>query len=140
MTTEQTSQAVNNETVSAVPAVSKRRKIFAKTFGVPGFIFALISMWFTIAQSLVAITASEIAEVIAEKFLRMSLSQIMNIPMLGLCSLSMMWAMFAVALCALSRFLGTSTKINQTGFILSIVSVICSVSLACFSIVYMILS
>lgn len=133
MTTEQSTQA-------AKPAVSKRRLIFARTFGVPGFIFALISMWFTVAQSLFAMTSSGFPEMIAEKFIRISVAQIMNIPMLGLCCLAMMWAMFAVALCVLSRFLGMSTKINQAGFILSVVSVICSVSLACFSIVYMILA
>lgn len=138
MTTEQTHSTA--EVYDAKPAVSKRRKVFAKTFGIPGFIFALVSMWFTIAQSLVAMTASGITEIIAEKFFRMSLAQIMNIPMLGLCWLSMMWAMFAIVLCVLSRFLGTSTKLNQTGFVLSLVSVICSVSLACFSIVYMILT
>lgn len=140
MTTEQANQETNLNTANASVAVSKRRRVFSRTFGVPGFIFALVSMWFTIAQSLVAMTASGIAEVIAERFFRMTLSQIMNIPMLGLCWISMMWAMFAIALCALSRFLGTPTKLNQTGFILSIVSVICSVSLACFSIVYMILT
>jgi len=140
MTTENQSQAVNTEPVNATPAVSKRRTVFAKAFGIPGFIFALVSMWFTVAQSLVAMTASGIAEIIAARLLRMSLSQIMNIPMLSMCMCSMMWAMFAVALCVLSRFLGTSTKLNQTGFILSIVSVICSVSLTCFSIVYMILT
>lgn len=133
MTTEQLTQ-------EAKPVISRRRLIFARTFGVPGFIFALISMWFTIAQSLVAMTASEVAEVIAERFFRMTLSQVMNIPMVGLCCLSMMWAMFSIALCALSRFLGTSTKLNQAGFIFSIISVICSLSLTCFSIVYMILS
>lgn len=140
MTTESKTDLATVETVDTKPVVSKRRRVFAKTFGIPGFIFALISMWFTIAQSLVAMTASGIAEIIAERFLRMSLSQIMNIPMLSMCLLSMMWAMFSIVLCVLSRFLGTSTKVNQTGFILSIVSVICSVSLACFSIVYMILT
>ena len=140
MTTENQAKTVNAETESPAPAVSKRRLIFARTFGIPGFIFALISMWFTVAQSVVAMTASGVAEIIAEKLFWMSLSQIMNIPMLSMCMLSMMWAMFAVILCVLSRFLGTSTKVNQTGFILAIVSVICSVSLACFSIVYMILT
>ena len=138
MTTEQSNQ--NSTVYYAKPAVPKRRIVFAKTFGIPGFIFALVSMWFTIAQSLVAMTASGITEIIAEKIFRMSLEQIMNIPMLGLCWLSMMWAMFSIVLCVLSRFLGTSTKLNQTGFVLSVVSVICSVSLACFSIVYMILT
>lgn len=140
MTTENNTQTFNAEPVNAASAVSKRRLVFARTFGIPGFIFALISMWFTLAQSVVAMTASGVAEIIAEKLFWMSLSQIMNIPMLSMCLLSMMWAMFSVALCTISRFLGTSTKVNQTGFILSIVSVICSVSLACFSIVYMILT
>lgn len=140
MTTEHNTQAVNAEPAKAAPAISRKRRVFARTFGIPGFIFALISMWFTVAQSIVAMTASGIAEIIAERFLKMSLSQIMNIPMLSMCLCSMIWAMFSVALCVLSRFLGTPTKVNQTGFILSIVSVICSVSLAFFSIVYMILT
>lgn len=138
MTTDKPTPATS--AYDAKPIIPKRRLIFARTFGIPGFVFALISMWFTVAQSLVAMTASGIAEIIAEKFLRMSLSQIMNIPMLSMCLCAMLWAMFSIALCALSRFLGTSTKLNQTGFILSIVSVICSVSLSCFSIVYMILT
>ncbi len=140
MTTENSAKAINTEPINSAPAVSKRRMVFARTFGIPGFIFALISMWFTVAQSLVAMTASGIAEIIAERLLRLSISQIMNIPMLSMCLCSMMWAMFAIALCALSRFVGTSTRLNQAGFVLSIVSVICSVSLTCFSVVYMILT
>ena len=140
MTTENKTRTFNAEPLNTMPTASKRRMVFARAFGIPGFIFALISMWFTVAQSVVAMTASGVAEIIAEKFLWMSLTQIMNVPMLSMCLISMMWAMFSIALCVLSRFLGTSTKINQTGFILSIVSVICSVSLACFSIVYMILT
>lgn len=139
MTTEQTANA-NGAVYEAKPAVSRRRRVFARTFGIPGLIFAIISMWFTVAQSLVAMTASGFAEILAQRLLHMSLSQIMSIPVLGLCFCSLMWAMFSIVLCALSRFLGTSIKINQAGFVLSVVSIICSVSLACFSIVYMILA
>lgn len=140
MTTEQTTQKGAEAVYEAQPAVSKRRRVFAKAFGIPGLISAIISMWFAVAESLVAMTASGFAEIIAKRVLHMSLSQLMNIPVLTLCFLSVMWALFAVVLCALSRFLGTSIKINQAGFVLSVVSIICSVSLACFSIVYMILA
>lgn len=126
--------------VSKVPVVSRRRRVFAKAFGIPGLISAIISMWFTVAQSLVAITASGATELFAYKLLHKSISSVINIPLLTLCFFSLIWAVFAVVLCVLSRFLGTSMKINQTGFILSVVSSICSVSLACFSIVYMILA
>lgn len=137
MTTE---TRVQNTTIPAKPIVSKRRRIFAKTFGIPGFIFAIISMWFTVAESVVAMTASGIAEIITRKVLNMSLADIMNIPVMALCGASLVWAIFAITLCALSRFLGTSTKLSQTGLVLSVVSVICSLSLACFSIIYMILA
>lgn len=126
--------------VSKAPVVSRRRRVFAKAFGIPGLISAIISMWFTVAQSLVAITASGATELFAYKLLHKSFSSVINIPLLTLCFFSLLWAVFAVVLCVLSRFLGTSMKINQTGFILSVVSSICSVSLACFSIVYMILA
>lgn len=140
MTTEQTAESGTRTVYGAKPAVSKRRRVFAKTFGIPGLISAIISMWFTVAQSLAAMTASGFAELIAQRFLHMSLAQIMKIPVLTLCFCAVMWAMFAIVLCVLSRFLGTSSKINQAGFVLSVVSVICSVSLACFSILYMILA
>lgn len=122
------------------PTVSKSRRVFARTFGIPGLIFAIISMWFTVAQTLVAMTTSGVAELLAQKFFHLSLSQIMNIPLLALCVCSLFWAFFSVVLCVLSKFLGTSIKINQTGIVLSVISSICSVSLACFSIVYMILA
>lgn len=118
--------------------VSKRRRVFAKTFGIPGFIFALISMWLTIAQSLVAMTASSLAEILAQKFLHISMLQLINIPVLSLCFCSMAWAAISIVLCVISRFVGTSTKLNQTGFVLSLVSVICSASLACFSLIYIV--
>ncbi|MDO4419394.1 MAG: hypothetical protein Q4B92_03425 [Ruminococcus sp.] len=139
MTTEQTANPTGS-VYEAKPVVSKRRRVFARTFGIPGFIFAIISMWFTVAQSLMAMTASGITEILAQKLLHMSFAQIMNAPLLALCCISVMWATFSIALCALSRFLGTSIKINQAGFVLSVVSIICSVSLSCFSIVYMILA
>lgn len=123
--------------MTSYESVPKRRRVFAKTFGIPGFIFAIISMWFTVAQSFVAMTASGIAEIFANRILHISLAQIVNIPVLSLCLCSMMWAAFSIALCSVSRFVGTATKINQAGFVLSVVSVICSVSLAFFSIVYM---
>lgn len=140
MTTQQNNQTTAASVYPATPAVSKRRRVFAKTFGIPGFIFALISMWFTVAESMVAITASDIAEIITAKLLHMSLADIMSIPVMTLCLCSVVWAMFAIVLCVLSRLLGTGSKLNQAGLILSIVSVICSASLACFSIVYMILA
>lgn len=141
MTTEQTTAQNTAESVyEAKPAVSKRRRVFSKTFGIPGLIFAITAMWFAVAESLVAMTASGFAEIIAERLLHMSLAQLLNIPVLALCFCSVMWAVFAIVLCALSRFLGTPGKINQAGFVLSVVSIICSVSLACFSILYMILA
>lgn len=126
--------------VSKTPEVSRRRRVFSKAFGIPGLISAIISMWFTVAQSLVAITASGATELVTYKLLHKSFSSVINIPLLTLCFFSLIWAVFAIVLCVLSRFLGTSMKINQTGFILSVVSSICSVSLGCFSIVYMILT
>lgn len=120
--------------------VSKRRRVFAKSFGIPGLIFAIISMWFTVAQAFVAMTASGFAEIFAQHILHISLAELVNIPVLSLCLCSMIWAAFSIALCAVSRFVGTATKINQAGFVLSVVSAICSVSLAFFSIVYMILT
>ena len=139
MAQNQVHTAQNNEAYEAKPQVSKRRLIFAKTFGIPGLIFGIISAWFTVAQSLVAMTAPDVAELIA-KGLFASFSQFMNFPMLALCFFAVMWAGFSIALCALSRFLGTTLKINQAGFVMSIVSVICSVSLSCFSIIYMFLA
>lgn len=140
MTAQQPVRTTAETVYEAKPVVSKRRKVFAKTFGIPGLIFAIISMWFAVAESLVAMTASGFAEILAQRLLHMSISQILNIPILALCFCSIMWAVFAIVFCALSRFLGTSIKINQAGFVLSVVSIICSVSLACFSIVYMILA
>lgn len=137
MTTE---NRVQNTTIPAKPIVSRRRRIFARTFGIPGLIFAIISMWFTVAESVVAMTASGVAEAITRKVMNLSLADIMSIPVMALCVAALVWAMFAIALCALSRFLGTSSKLSQTGLILSVVSVICSLSLACFSIIYMILA
>ncbi len=139
-TTEQPTKTSSQTAFDAKPVVSKRRRVFARTFGIPGFIFAIFSMWFTVAQSLVAMTASGITELLAQRLLHMSFAQIMNMPLLALCCISVMWATISIVLCALSRFLGTSIKINQAGFVLSVVSIICSVSLSCFSIVYMILA
>ena len=140
MTTENPNQAVNQKVSASVPEISKARRVFARTFGIPGLIFAIISMWFAVCESLVAITASGLTELIIKRILHMSFSQIMNIPILSLCVCAVMWAVLAIVLCALSRFLGTAIKINQAGFVLSVVSIICSLSLACFSIVYMILA
>lgn len=139
MKTEQM-QRENQNIYEAKPVISKSRKVFARTFGIPGLIFAIISMWFTVAQALVAMTTSGIAELLAKKFFNLSLTQIMNIPLLALCVCSLFWAFFAVILCTISKFLGTPLKINQTGIVLSVISSICSLSLACFSIVYMILA
>lgn len=119
---------------------SRKQRVFSKAFGIPGLISAIISMWFTVAQSFVAITASEISEIVNIKIFYMSVNQIMNIPLLALCFCAVLWAILSVVLCVLSRFLGQPMKISQTGFVLSIVSSICSVSLTCFSIVYMILA
>lgn len=140
MTTESLTQDTSETLYEAKPMVSKRRRIFAKAFGIPGFIFAIISMWFAVAESLVAMTASGFADIFAKRLLHMSFYQIINIPLLALCICSISWAVFGIVLCVLSRFLGASTKVNQAGFVLSVVSIICSVSLACFSVVYMILA
>lgn len=118
------------------PAVTKRKRVFAKTFGIPGFVFSILSAWFTIAQSVVAMTAAG-ASGVTIRWLNFSIMEIMNVPVLALCFCACLWACFAIVCCVLSRFLGTTTKLNQAGFIISIVSVICSVSLGFFSAVYM---
>ena len=140
MTQEQVHNTQAEAVYEAKPQVSKRRKVFARTFGIPGLIFGIISAWFTVAQSLVAMTAPDLTQLISRRLFFISFRQVMNVPVLALCFCSVMWAGFSVALCTLSRFLGTSAKVNQAGFVISIVSVICSVSLSCFSIIYMFLT
>ncbi len=140
MTQEQVNTTQGGAVYETKPQVSRRRRVFSRTFGIPGLISGIISAWFTVAQSLIAMTAPDLTRLIARGLLFSSFKQITNVPLLALCFCSVIWAGFSIALCVLSRCLGTSTKSNQAGFVLSIVSAICSVSLSCFSIIYMFLT
>ncbi|MBE6793379.1 MAG: hypothetical protein E7532_00350 [Ruminococcaceae bacterium] len=124
MTTEQT--------------VPKRRLVFAKAFGVPGIVSAIIAMGFTVTEAIAAMTSSEVVNLFTSKWLSFSMTDFVNIPVLAFCICTLAWAMFSVIMCIMSRSLGVSNKMNQTGIVLSVVSSICSVSLAFFSVVYMI--
>ena len=120
--------------------ITRRRRIFSKTFGIPGFIFSLLSGWFAVLQSFMAITAIGTTELANENLLMITFAEIMNIPVLTLCFCALFWAFLSIAACALSRFLGTFTKINQAGLVISVVSVICSTSLGFFSVIYMLMA
>ena len=122
------------------PVITRRRRIFSKIFGIPGFIFSLIAGWFAIIQSFVAMTAIGATELSNAALMRISAAEIMNIPVLALFACALSWAVFSIVCCVLSRFLGTHTKLNQAGFIISVVSTICSTSLTFFSVIYMLLA
>ena len=118
--------------------VSKRRLVFAKAFGIPGIIMAIIAMGFTVSAAIAAMTSSEIVNLFTSKVLSFSITDFVNVPVLAFCVCTLAWAMFSVVMCVMSRALGVTNKMNQTGIVLSVVSSICSVSLATFSVVYMI--
>lgn len=122
------------------PVITRRRRIFSRIFGIPGFIFSLLSGWFAIVQSFVAMTAVGTTELTDARLLRISLAEFMNIPILALCACALFWAFVSISACALSRFLGTVTKLNQAGFVISVVSIICSTSLGFFSVIYMLVA
>ena len=122
------------------PVITRRRRVFSRVFGIPGFIFSLLSGWFAIIQSVVAMTAIGATELTATKNMCFTVAEIMNISVIALYTFVLFWAFISIAACALARFLGTSTKLNQAGFVISVVSIICSTSLGFFSIVYMLLA
>ncbi len=130
----------NNSSEKPKPVITKRRRIFSNIFGIPGFIFSLLSGWFAVIQSFVAMTAIGATELTDTKLMRISLVEIINIPVLALFACALFWAFLSISSCALSRFLGISTKLNQAGFVISVVSIICSTSLGFFSIIYMLLA